>query len=80
MVVSIQQRKTKEGTPYVTATVRVSPYPPVSRTFPTKKEAKEWGREHETGLKKQGLRALAGPCVSTHLGACSLHRARTAKS
>lgn len=56
VAVSIQQRRTKEGVAYITATVRVTPYPSASKTFPNKREAKEWAREQERELKKQADR------------------------
>ena len=56
MALSIQQRRTKQGDLYVTATVRVAPYPSASKTFPNKKAAREWGRVQERELKKQADR------------------------
>src|SRR5581483_442871 len=56
MAISVQSRRTKQKVPYFTATVRVTPYPSASKTFPNKRDAREWAREQERELKKQADR------------------------
>jgi integrase len=46
---NITKRTTRNGVSY-RVRIRVQGYPPVSRTFPTKSEAKTWGQQHEADL------------------------------
>jgi integrase len=41
--------------------VRVKPYPQVAKSFPTRKEALDWGRQNERELKKQAERKQLRP-------------------
>jgi integrase len=56
MTVCIQARRRADGSRYFTAHVRVKPYPNAAKSFPTRKEALEWGRSNERELKRQAER------------------------
>jgi integrase len=49
---SIQKRKNPGGGVSYLAQVRVRPFKPVNRTFPTRAAAKEWGHRHERELQQ----------------------------
>lgn len=50
---SIQKRRAGDGTVSWLAQVRIAPYRPTSRTFPTKGEAAEWADDLEKALKAE---------------------------
>jgi integrase len=64
MAVSLQCRRTKDGTKYFTASVRVNAYPSASRTFSTRKDAVDWARADERELKRQAEQRIVRCDVS----------------
>ncbi len=52
MSISYQSRKTREGVPYHTATVRVAPFKSESQTRPTRKAVEAWAEDREKELQK----------------------------
>lgn len=56
MALMIQRRQLASGARYFTVTVKVSPYPTTSKSFPSRKEALEWGRTNVGELKAHAER------------------------